>query len=148
MTPKLLFLHTLRDKKYFSKQDRKRKLLHHNLIKPALKKLEATKCLEHGQIGIPDSTHLETGAEVRYFPADPEECTSPELQDTMDQQGFAERVLQTPENQQRLSDNGTEQEEELSSSSSDEEVIPTSGTVITRAGRTSRPVQRLFKKNV
>ena len=40
-----------------------KKLLHHNLIKPALKKVEATKCLEHGQTGIPDPTHLEIGAE-------------------------------------------------------------------------------------
>ena len=81
---------------------------------------------------------------VSYLPTDPEEFTSPELQDTMNQQGFAERVLQTPENQQRLSDNSIEQEEELSSSSSNEEAIPTSGIVVTRAGRTSRPVQRLF----
>ena len=124
----------------------KGKLLHHNLIKPALKKVEATRCLEHGQTEVPDPTRSETGPEVSYLPDCIERDTSPELQDTMDQHGFTERVLQTRENQQRLSDIEEEEEEEelvSSSTSSDEEVI-SSGTVVTRVGRESRPVQRLF----
>ena len=114
----------------------KSRLLHHNMLKPALKEVIATKYLTPGEIPVqPDG-----GPTVSYQSTE-EEPKVAEMQDTMDQRGFRGQVLQAPADHQRASDSISEEEEELTSSDSEAEVMP-ARVAVTRAGRAVRQVQQ------
>ena len=109
----------------------KSKVIHHNLIKPVLGTVEATRTTSAKESPSqlnPSTATGQSNVEVEYCPLKLTSTEKAGLHDTLDKSGFRDNILQN--------NSDTRSQADIPSS-------PPSSMISTRSGRTVKPVIRL-----